>query len=85
MILPIYLYMHCFGALLQKQVKLVIKVMLERTGVENQRKALKKPNAPIDVVHELVGARVFWPTEVIEVHSDGSLSDVYGSLSEQDT
>ena len=69
MMLPIYLYMRCFGALLQKQVKLVFKVMLERTGIQNRRKVLKKPSAPIDAVHEPVGARVFWPTEVTVAHS----------------
>ena len=85
MILPIYLYMRCFGALLQKQVKLVINAMMERTGVQNRRKALKKPSALIGAAHEPIGARVFWPTEVTEAHSDGCLSDVYGSLSVQDT
>ena len=69
MILSIYLYMRCFGALLQKQVKLVINAMMERTGVQNRRKTLKKPSAPIDAAHEPIGARVFWPTEVNEAHS----------------
>ena len=54
---------------MQKQVKLLIKVMLERTGVQNRQKVLKKPSASIGVVHEPIGARVFWPTEVTETHS----------------
>ena len=48
---------------------MVIKVVLERTGIQNKQKALKKPSAPIGAAHEPVGARVFWPTEVTEAHS----------------